>query len=172
MSVSSILTSSNPYLLSTANSLQQNFQKLGQALKSSNLSSAQSDFAALQSAFSQSASAATSSSSPTAQAFNQLGSDLKSGNLSAAQTDYSGLQNGLSKLGGTTSSGIHQAHGGPVRTDGPSTGNVLNQTGQDTTSTDLTGVQQAYATLQKAMQQFTLGGGAALGAPSLVSMDA
>jgi hypothetical protein len=66
------------------------FEQLGQALQSGNLSQAQADFAKL----SQNISAATQSSdtttpatnaSPAAQAFAQLGQDLQSGNLQGVQ---------------------------------------------------------------------------------------
>ena len=101
MSISGISSNSyNPYQTG-ANPLQQQFQQLGQALQSGNLSAAQSDFASLRAGFSQpssttGASSATSTSSTTSnpvnQAFNQLASDLQSGNLSAAQKDYSAIQ--------------------------------------------------------------------------------
>src|ERR1035438_4742169 len=93
MSISGIQGNTfNPYQFATSNSRQQ-FQQLGQALQSGNLSAAQSDFASLQQGFSQSAAASnansTSAANPLSQAFNQLASDLQSGNLSAAQKDYS-----------------------------------------------------------------------------------
>ena len=115
MSVSGIPSSifSPTQSTSASNSIQQQFQQIGQSLQSGNLSSAQSEFASLQQAFSQSVSNSTANSnsststaaasSPTAQAFNQLASDLKSGDLTAAQKDYSSIQKDF------------RAHGGPVK---------------------------------------------------------
>jgi len=76
MSISGISSNSyNPYQTG-ANPLQQQFQQLGQALQSGNLSAAQSDFASLRAGFSQpssttGASSATSTSSTTSNPVNQ-----------------------------------------------------------------------------------------------------
>jgi len=185
MSISGIPSSTfSPYQLGTpANIYQQNFQKLGQDLQSGNLSSAQSDFATLQQAFSQpsttsgtaAATTSTATSNPIIQDFNQLASDLQSGNLAAAQKDYSTLQQDLQSQSGTGHH-VHNHHrisAGGVE-DSSSQNPLLqdlNQLGQSLTSSNLTGAQQAYAMLQQQLQQFALGGGA-LATESPVSLEA
>ncbi len=185
MSISGIPNSTfSPYQLGAPTNInQQNLQKLGQDLQSGNLSSAQSDFAALQQAFAQpsttsgtaAATTATATSNPITQAFNQLASDLQSGNLAAAQKDYSTLQQDLQSQSGV---GHHLHNHHRIRAGGSGDSNSqnpllqdLNQLGQSLTSSDLTGAQQAYAALQQQLQQFALGGGA-LSTESAVSMEA
>ncbi|HKM47059.1 MAG TPA: hypothetical protein VJX69_05705 [Terriglobales bacterium] len=185
MSISGIPSSAfNPYQLGTPTSLQQqDFQQLGKDLQSGNLSSAQSDFAILQQAFSQPSTASgtavattfTATSSPITQAFNQLSSDLQSGNLTAAQKDYSTLQQDLQSPGGV---GHHLHNHHRIRTPGVGdSGNQnpllqdLNQLGQSLTSGNLTGAQQGYSTLQQELQQFAFGGGA-LSSESPMSLEA
>ncbi len=174
MSISGIHGTLSPYLLGTATNPSQQFQQLGQALQSGNLSAAQSDFATLQQAFSQSAAISGTTSAATAnpvsQAFNQLASDLKSGNLSAAQQDYSTLQRDLQSTIGTLPT--HRFPPDHYK-GGISTGQLqdLNQIGQSLTSSNLAGAQQAYATLQQQLQQFALAGGA-LSTLSPVSLEA
>jgi hypothetical protein len=154
-------------------------QQLGQALQSGNLSAAQSDFATIQQAFTQTAnpssSANTTASNPMVQAFNQLGSDLQSGNLSAAQKDLSTVQQDLKSNGGPAFN-----HLGHYQRSGGSGGNSsqqnsllqdLNQTGQSLNSTSLASAQQAYTTLQQQLQEVALGG-AALSSLTPVSFDA
>jgi hypothetical protein len=181
MSISGISSNSyNPYQTG-ANPLQQQFQQLGQALQSGNLSAAQSDFASLRAGFSQpssttGASSATSTSSTTSnpvnQAFNQLASDLHSGNLSAAQKDYSAIQQETK---------TPMWFSGPQSIDpnhlGGKGGDYLrpkiSEIGQDASSStsNLAAAQQSYATLEQQLQQFALGG-TALTPDSLVSFDA
>ncbi len=180
MSISGILSSSflQNQLSAASAPYQQDMQQLSQALQTGNLSAAQTDFAALQKAFSQSptstASTSTASTSnPVAQAFNQLATDLQSGNLSAAQKDYATLQQDLQSSSGPTTH-LHNHHrfsaggllGGTSSTGSgdSSTQNSLiqdlNQIGQSLTAGNVSGAQQAYATLQQQLQQFALGGGA------------
>jgi hypothetical protein len=77
--------------------LKQNFQQLGQDLKSGNLSAAQSDFTALQQNVTASASAvpspqaAASPSTGISQDFAKLSIDLQYGNLTGAQADYNSI---------------------------------------------------------------------------------
>jgi hypothetical protein len=176
MSISGILTSSyNQYQLGAAsNPYQQDMQKLSQDLQSGNLSASQSDFAALQAAFSQptGSTAATSTSStssaaiftPITQAFNQLATDLQSGNVSAAQKDLSTLQQGFQVHGKLPIDHFHHhQHSGGGSGDSSTENSLLqdlSQVGQNLTSSNLAGAQQAYATLQQDLQQFALGGGA------------
>lgn len=186
MSISGIPSSTfSPYQLGAPiNINQQNFQKLGQDLQSGNLSSAQSDFATLQQAFSQpsttsgtaAATTSTATSNPITQAFNQLASDLQSGNLAAAQKDYSTLQQDLQSQSGMGHH-LHNHHRMRAGGAGDSSSSQnpllqdLNQLGQSLTSSNLTGAQQAYAALQQQLQQFALGGGA-LSTESPVSLEA
>jgi hypothetical protein len=171
MSISGILSSS--FLQNQLSSVnapnQQDMQKLSQDLQSGNLSAAQSDFATLQQAYSQSATtpsaSTTSTSSPAAQAFNQLASDLQSGNLSAAQKDFSSAQQDLQNQYELPASHFHHhTHlgGGGGGSDSNNQNSLLqdlNQVGQNLTSSNLAGAQQVYATLQQELQQFALGGG-------------
>jgi hypothetical protein len=167
MSVSGILSSSflQNQLSSMSSPSQQDMQKLSQDLQSGNLSAAQSDFAALQKAYSQSATTSPSSASnPTAQAFSQVGSDLQSGNLSAAQKDFSTAQQDLKNQYKLPVDHFHHLdHSVGGGTPEPSTLNSLlqdlSQVGQNLTSSNLAGAQQAYASLQQELQQFALGGG-------------
>jgi hypothetical protein len=183
MSISGIQSSvTNPYQ-PVVNSVQQEVQQLGRDLKSGNLSAAQSDFATLQQAFSQSAATSGTASngtyetatSPFEQAFNQLTSDLKSGNLSAAQKDFSTVQQDLKGPGIHTTNPSHHHHGGggwsAASTDQNSLLKDLNLVGQSLATSSLTGAQQAYTTLQQQLQQFALGGGA-VSAESPVSFNA
>jgi hypothetical protein len=176
MSISGILSSSNnPYQVGAAsNPYQQDMQKLSQDLQSGNLSASQSDFATLQAAFSQStgSTAATSNSStssaaiftPITQAFNQLATDLQSGSVSAAQKDLSTLQQDFQNPGKLTTEHFHHhQHSGGGSGDSSTQNSLLqdlSQVGQNLTSSNLAGAQQAYATLQQDLQQFALGGGA------------
>ncbi len=157
-------------------------QQLGQDLQSGNLSAAQSDFASLQQAFTKSSTAAGTASgatfgnttSPISKAFNQLASDLQSGNLSAAQKDFSTVQQDLKNQNHPTNnlryrtgtfggSGASSSQNGLLQD--------LSQIGQSLSSSNMTGAQKAYATLQQQLQQYALGGGA-LTEESPVSLDA
>jgi len=183
MSVSGILSASyNQYQLGAApTSIQRQFQQLGQALQSGNLASAKSDFATLQTAFSQSSStsgnatSATSATTPNPinQAFNQLASDLQSGNLSAAQKDYSTLQQDLNSAHGTVAKS-HFNHG---HHHGGGTGQNallqdLSQVGQYLSSSNFFAAQQTYASLQQELQQSGLGGTVSLTSESPISFSA
>jgi hypothetical protein len=169
MSIAGILTSTflQNQLSGASSPYQKQIQQLSQDLKSGNLSSAQSDFATLQAAFSQSAttsaSTPTSTSNPVSQAFNQLATDLRSGNLSAAQKDLSTVQQDLKSPGSPATNHFHHSHIGGGSGDSNTQNSLLqdlSQVGQSLTSSNLAGAQQAYATLQQELQQFALGGGA------------
>ena len=82
----------------------QNFQALGSALQSGNLSAAQSAFAALTQNASGSVGSSTSSSSPNqtlAQDLNTLATALKSGNVSDAQKAFATFQQDLTSVSQT-----------------------------------------------------------------------
>ncbi len=170
MSVSAILSSAfnQPQIGSSNNPYQQSISQLGKDLQSGNLSAAQSDFASLQAAFSQPSTttgasttpAPQSTASPIAQAFNQLSSDLQSGNLSAAQKDFSTVQQDLQSRGRPLPFNSHYIGGGSNSGSQNSLVQDLNQIGQSLSSTSQTGAQQAYASLQQELQDFSLGGGA------------
>ena len=142
------------------------FQKLGQDLSSGNLSSAQSDFAALQQIFGQAATASSTSTSSTAaastsnplgQAFQQLSSDLKSGNLTAAQKDYSTIQQDLqSDFASRLRHGHHH-----VRTGFDPLNSQSSQSSQNTPSDSTqssSAVAQLFASLAQQLQNSALGG--------------
>jgi hypothetical protein len=180
MSISGILSSANQYQIGATNPLQQQFQQLGQALQSGNLSSAQSDFATIQAAFSQPSTAAGSTTSnPVQQAFNQLASDLQSGNLTAAQKDYSTVQQNFQGAHGTVSrrqfSAYHDGGGvsGGQNTLFPALGQPgLGQVGQNPTTGTLASAQQSYVTMQQELQQVALSETASLTSESPISFDA
>jgi len=165
MSVSGILSSSflQNQISSVSSPYQQDMQKLSQDLQSGNLSAAQSDFATLQQAFSQPATTSASTSTtptaiPVALSFNQLASDLQSGNLSAAQKDFSTAQQDLKNQYKLPASHFHHlSHpgGGGGSSDSSNQNSLLqdlNQVGQNLTSSNPSGAQQAYATLQQELQ--------------------
>jgi hypothetical protein len=124
-------------------------------------------------------SASGSATSSISQTFNQLASDLQAGNISAAQNDLSTLQQSLQSQGSTLINQIHNnlrcRSGGAGELQAPVTVNQ-NLTGLPASNTLLT-QQQAYANLQAAMAQFSLGGAnsaqsTALLAQSPISFDA
>ncbi len=125
--------------------------------------------------YQQAASTSTATSNPITQAFNQLASDLQSGNVAAAQKDYSTLQQDLQSQGAT---GHHLHNHHRIHTGGLGDSNSqnpllqdLNQLGQSLASSNLSGAQQAYSTLQQELQQFAFGGGA-LSTESPMSLEA
>jgi len=103
-------------------------------------------------------------SSPYQKDMQQLSQALQSGNLSAAQKDFSAIQQDLQNQGVSSTNHLHHHHHRSVGSGDSSTQNSLiqdlNQVGQALTSGNLSGAQQAYATLQQQLQQFALGGGA------------
>jgi hypothetical protein len=164
----------NPYRFVTSNPLQPPLQQLSQALQSGNLSAAQSDFATLQQAFSQPATAtggASSAANPLSQALNQLASDLQSGNLSAAQKDFSTVQQDVRSLNGASSPHGHHHHGGSGSQVLNSLFPDVNQPAQSSSSSAPSGAQPAFSALQQQLQQYALGG-AALSSESPISFEA
>ena len=149
--------------------VQQEFQLLGQDLKSGNLAQAQSDFSALEQVFpgTQPATATGTqvpalTTNPLSQAVTQLGADLKAGNLPAAQSDFSALQKDLQQLGGISTRRYHHHH--RVLTDAAGQQNratLFGELGQDLQSGNLAAAQQTYSALQQDFLQFANTGGAA-----------
>lgn len=169
MSISGISASS--YLNQTlqnsqakAQTIQGEFQQLGQDLQSGNITQAQSDFNTL----SQNLPSSLQTNSTLSQAFSSLGTALQSGNASAAQKAYTTLQQDLQQVG----EGHHHHHhgGGSSQTSNTSTGSTLMQLfgtlGTALTAGNLSAAQTAYSTLAQGFQQ--LGGNSASSALSQV----
>jgi hypothetical protein len=168
---SSLFNSNSQAVTSAQQSFQKEFQQLGQALQSGNLSAAQSDFATLQqNSSSASATASASSSNPIAQAFSQLGKDLQSGNISAAQQDFSNIRQDTQSQSTQASSGHHHHHHGGGGAGGGEQSNITQefaQLGQDLQSGNVSAAQQAYSAVQQSFAAF--GANSALTPASAVS---
>jgi len=166
MSVAGILSSLGSLQLGAPSATKQGLQQLKHDLQRGNLSAAQSDFAALQKAFSHtppsasSASASVSSSSnttPFSQAIHQLASDLRSNKLAAVQQDLSTLKQDLLQTNGSGSAGgarhHHWSSGDSNQgSSGTAPSSLFTQLSQALASGNLASAQQAYASLQS--QQF------------------
>jgi len=143
-----------PYQLTSSQ-----FQQLGQDLQSGNVSAAQSEFAALQQAFTKPATVSSSSSSnPLVKTFQQLATDLKSGDLAAAKQDYSTIQRGLQN---EAASGRFQYrhHIGVGRGFDPNNPlQNVNQLGHDVSSTGFQSASVAAQLAYAGMQAVALGG--------------
>jgi hypothetical protein len=140
---------------------QQQFEQLGQALQSGNLSGAQTDFDALQDDASPvDAGSSTTSSSSLAQSFSQLGQALESGNLSAAQQDYSSIQQDFQSQGTQSAHGPRHHHSDGSNDDQNQISQTFQQLGQELQAGDVSGSQQAYSSLQQEIQAFTPNGAA------------
>jgi len=163
---------------STIQQFQQDFQQLGQALQSGNLSAAQSDFATLQQLAPQgqsSSAASAQAGSPIAQQFSQLSQDLQSGNISAAQQAYTTIQQNFQnqQTGQTQTHHHHHRGGGGGSTSsassisdasqGSAISQLFSQLGSDSQTGDIATAQQTYATLQQDFQQYADGGSSAQG---------
>jgi outer membrane protein assembly factor BamD (BamD/ComL family) len=147
------------------------FEQLGQALQSGNLSQAQSDFATLSqnlSAASQSRGTTTpaTNNSPAAQAFAQLGQDLQSGNLQGAQQDFANFQQDVQRsssqqVGGHHGHHHHHAESSQASSTSSSSSsqqsNPISQAfgalAQDLQAGNLSGAQSAFSALQNDLQQ-------------------
>jgi soluble cytochrome b562 len=134
---------------SSTQQFMQEFQQLGQALQSGNLSSAQADSQSLQGQIgTQAQSTSSQSGGPFAQEFNQLSQDLQSGNLSAAKQDYATIQQTSQK---ETADGHHHHHHGGGGENAIS--QSLDQIGQALQAGNLSAAQQAYSSLQQEFPQ-------------------
>jgi outer membrane protein assembly factor BamD (BamD/ComL family) len=178
--------------------VQNEFQQLGQALQSGNLSQAQSDFATLSQnvpglgGSTASASTAAASTTPTtnaantnpiAQAFAQLGQDLQSGNLTAAQQDYATIQQDVQQNAGQQVGGHHHHHhhGGSSQNSSSTSSSssqanpidqAFSQLAQTLQSGNLSGAQSAFAALQNDLEQiggFVTSGGSSTAAATASS---
>jgi hypothetical protein len=137
----------------TFQTLQQEFQQLGQDLRSGNLSAAQSDFASLKNLGAQSSTTTSQNNSPIAQGYNQLAKDLPSGNLAAAQRDFKTIQQDFenqSAPGQTEAPQSHRHHHGGESSE---ISQPLDQFGTALQAGDLSTAEQAYASLTQQFQQ-------------------
>jgi hypothetical protein len=151
---SSLFNSNSQAVTSSRQSFQKEFQQLGEALQSGNLSAAQADFATSQTN-SPSAKATASASGLITQAFSQLGKDLKSGNLSAAQQDFSKIQTDP-RSQDTQAPHHHHHHFGGGGGSGEQSNIVREfaQLGQDLQAGNVSAAQQAYSAVQHSFQAF------------------
>ena len=136
--------------------IQSQFQKVGQDLKSGNLTQAQADFATLSQELpsSQQAGAATTTG-PTntlAKAFQVLGQDLQAGNLAASQTDFATIQQDAQQQSSGQAQGHHHHHGGSSQASN-TLEHAFTSLGSALQSGNLSSAQQAYATFQSDVQQ-------------------
>src|ERR1039457_4575293 len=100
MSVATISSANNSYQTNPYAQARQDFQNLGNALQSGNLTAAQQAFAQLQQPNPNSGqSQSTQNSNPASQAVQNLGSALQSGDLSGAQQAFAQLQQGMQATG-------------------------------------------------------------------------
>ena len=158
---SSLFNSNSQSVTSPQQSFQKEFQQLGQALQSGNLSAAQADFATLQqNSPTSSATSSASSGNPIAQAFSQLGKDLQSGNISAAQQDFSNIQQDTqSQSQSTQTSGHHHHHrhgggGGDSSSSQSTLAQESTQLGQDLRAGNVSAAQRAYSAVQQSFAAF------------------
>jgi outer membrane protein assembly factor BamD (BamD/ComL family) len=187
MSIVGILASSALSLLAPSapnptKTLKQDFQQLGQDLKSGNLSAAQSDFTALQQNVTASATAVTppqaaaSSTSAISQDFAKLSTDLQSGNLTGAQADYNSIVQAFQTQAAQSQAPTGRHHHHPAAsseasdtsaststsptsaTASSTTSNpaaqLFTELGQALQSSNLSAARQAYSSLQQDFQQF------------------
>ena len=162
MSVAGI-SSSNLFDFSTQSvpnrkqQFQHEFQQLGQALQSGNLSAAQTDFTTLQQTGPQiSSTSSNQNTSPIAQDFKQLSQDIRSGDILAAQQDYAKIQQDFqSPSTGKQAHHHHQGGGG----SGAAISQLMQELGQDLQTGSLSAAQQAYSSLQQDFQQFAQSSG-------------
>ena len=139
----------NPGIQNRFQQVQQDFQQLGQDLQAGNLTAAQSDFTTLTQIDPQfGAASSAASGSPMAQAFGQLSQDLQSGNLSGAQQDFTTIQQDFQNRMGL---GHHHHHSTGAAQNNPIT-QAIDTLGQEMQSGSLPGAQQAYTSLQQALQ--------------------
>ncbi len=149
---STLFASSNPTIQNNMKQFSQEFQQLGEDLKSGNMSAAQSDFVTLQQTGPQGLSDPTiQSSNPLSQAFSQLSQDLSSGNVSGAQQDYTKIQQAFQNQPARTEGHRGHHHGGNGGENAMS--QLMDQLGQALQSGDLSTAQTDYNTLLQDFQQ-------------------
>ncbi|HXW90292.1 MAG TPA: hypothetical protein VEK33_07075 [Terriglobales bacterium] len=153
-SSSSVSSTQSP--ANTRQEIQQDFEQLGQALQSGNLTAAQQDFATLEQLLPQNNSTSANANSPLSQAFSQLSQDLQSGNLTAAQQAYATIQQDFQGQAAHWQGHHHHHH---ADGEAGSFGQLFSQLGQDLQSGNLTAAQKAFAALQQDLAPWTASNG-------------
>lgn len=177
MSVVGLSSSTLSQTILQANSQQQSeYQQLGQALQSGNLTQAQQDYATLtQTAAAQNqiaASAQIGANSPLAQIFNTLDQAIQSGNLTGAEQAFTSIAQEFEPA-----SNQNQSQTNPITQAFNDLGQALksgnlsaaqkayglisqtfNTLGQAFQSGSISEAQQALTTLQQNLQQYALNG--------------
>ncbi|MGA8222539.1 MAG: hypothetical protein WB780_12870 [Candidatus Acidiferrales bacterium] len=162
--------------------IQNEFQQLGQDLQTGNLTQAQQDYATLSqnipNAQAQNAQTQTAqtqnNTNPIAQAFNALAQDLQTGNLSAALQNFATIQQDVQQQAQQQQQGSGQVHhhhhhggggggeGGGQSQEDSQILQAFNSLSQALQSGNLSGAQSAFATLDQELQQLTANGNPAL----------
>jgi len=169
MSIAGILASSalsllTPSAQNPAKTLKQDFQQLGQDLKSGNLSAAQSDFTALQQNVTASASAvpspqtAASPSTAISQDFAKLSTDMQSGNLTGAQADYNSILQAFQTQAAQSqaATGHHHHAASNEASDSSANSTSTSPTSATSSSTTSNPAAQAFTALGQALQSSNL----------------
>ena len=159
MSVSGILSTytfdTTAQTVQRSQHFKQEFQQLGQDLKSGDLAAAQADIAALTQSGSQTGlPSSTQRTGPLARAFDKLTQDVQAGNLTAAQQDFAAVRQDFQARA------VARHHHAPDA----GMGQIMDQLGQALQSGNLSAAQQAYSALQNDLQQFTQTSGVATAA--------
>ena len=140
---------------------EQEFQQLGQDLKTGNLAGAQSDFAALQKDR-PGAQASNGVADGGVAAFQKLAQDLQTGNLNAAQSDFKNLQTDAPQTFGRV--GYHHHHSGQgLGANQQDISQLFSQLGQALQAGNISAAQRSYGSLARDFQQLTSGGNSGSG---------
>ena len=144
MSISGVSSNTNSYLIDNPQDklkqIKDSFQKLGQALKSGDLSGAQQIFSSLQQLLPNSSASQTqgsSSQNTAANDLNALGQALQSGDLTKAQDAYAALQKDMAAM--TTHKHHHRHHHAAAAPNASSISDVNSSTQDDGSTTDSSG---------------------------------
>jgi hypothetical protein len=148
MSISSISSNSNNYLTGSAQNkfsqFQTDFQQLGSALQSGDLSTAQGAFSALQNLLTNASAATRSQQSQNGQStlstdLNTLGQALQSGNLSNAQAAHTKVQQDMQTVQASHRSGHHHHQHADASQDSSSASSSTSGISGETTGGSPTG---------------------------------
>jgi hypothetical protein len=165
---SSVLSLLAPSAQTPLQKTKQDFQQLGQDLKSGNLSAAQSDITALQlnvaqqsaSAFMTAPTTAPTSASQTGSAISQdfakLSSDLQSGNLAGAQADFTSLVQAFQSQGAQSQVSGHHHHRHAGGSDPNAASSISSSTTSSGTSSSTASPAQLFTQLGQALQSSDL----------------
>jgi|HubBroStandDraft_2_1064218.scaffolds.fasta_scaffold45959_3 outer membrane protein assembly factor BamD (BamD/ComL family) len=140
----------------STNPIVQAYSQLGQDLQAGNLTQAQQDFTTLTQDLQGGNQANTN---PITQAFNQLAQDLQAGNLQGAQQEFTSLQQDLQQVSAQVG-GHHGRHHGEENTQSSASSQqnspitqAFGQLAQSLQSGNLSGAQQAFATIENDLEQ-------------------